>query len=332
MQANSYICTSSSPTEAVLLLEDSLEAETRKALVPYCSLVPTPRQKWRQAKRYSVHDIVFIIFTGAKFYHTRATAARDTWLSRVHTYYFLGETPYPFLPVTVIEDAGADNLSNMKKIFYGLQIIYKQQQAKPLEQRQKWFYIAGCDTYVNTEHVLKRLEPYNHNTPLLIGGHSASEMCYDAVTQKTHPITFPSGGAGFFISIRLFEMIEPYLTNYVESIWPRTSPASDVAIACLAFKLGVRLTEVSGFWAFPPAQTLIMNGIMAFHNDTEPNTYHYVTPSEMHLLDEFYIHQYIDRLVNDNNWLELTKFVRRFVTSHYKLLSIKRQECKLPDY
>lgn len=318
--------------KAELPFENSLKNETNRTLASYCSIVPTPRGNWKSAKRYSEQDVVFVIFTGAKLYHTRATAVRDTWLSRVHNYYFLGETQYPFLPVTVIDNAGVDNLSNMKKIFYGLQIIHKQQQSKPLQERQKWFYIAGCDTYVNTEHILKRLEMYNHNNPLLIGGHGAKQTCHDTITQKTHSITFPSGGAGFFLSVKLFEMMQPHLSNYVENVWPRTSPASDVAFACLAFKLGVKLTEVPGFWAFPPEQTLVMDGIKNFHKDSEPNTYHYVAPSEMYLIDEFYVHQYIDRLINDKNWLELTIFVRRFIMSHYKLLSIKRKECKLPDF
>ncbi|CAF4648760.1 unnamed protein product, partial [Rotaria magnacalcarata] len=73
------------------------------------------------------NDIAFIIFTAAAFFHTRTTAARDTWVSRITNYYFLSATLYPYLPITVVPGAGEDKLSNMKKLFYGLQIIYKQQ-------------------------------------------------------------------------------------------------------------------------------------------------------------------------------------------------------------
>ena len=50
----------------------------------------------------------------------------------------------------------------------------------------------------------------------------------------------------------------------------------------------------------------------------------------MYDLDEFYSFQHIDRLVNDKNWKELTEYIRIFVSSHYEILRIKRNECKLP--
>jgi hypothetical protein len=50
----------------------------------------------------------------------------------------------------------------------------------------------------------------------------------------------------------------------------------------------------------------------------------------MYALDEFYVNQHMDRLINDQNWDELIEFTRRFVSSHYVLLRKKRRECTLP--
>ena len=50
----------------------------------------------------------------------------------------------------------------------------------------------------------------------------------------------------------------------------------------------------------------------------------------MYALDEFYVNQHMDRLINDRNWDEFIEFSRRFVSSHYVLLRKKRRECKLP--
>jgi hypothetical protein len=329
-EKKSYVCDSSFRLKNVSHASNYFMTRSEQMLRSYCALVPIPRHNWQRAQRYAENDITFIIFTGAKFYHSRATAIRDTWLSRVTNYYFLGATPYSPLPVMVITGAGEDKLSNMKKIFYGLEIIYKEQQAKAQEERQKWFYLAGCDTYINVEHIIKRLDSFDYLQPLLIGGHVGKETCFNTVTKKSHPITFPSGGAGFFFSAKLLELMQPHLSNYVENIWPQNSELSDVALTCLAFQLGVHVTQVAGFWAFPPAQTLSMNGRTNFHSDMEPNTYHYVSPDEMYILDEFYVHQYVDRLVNDGNWLELTKFIRGFIVSHYELLASKRKICTLP--
>ncbi|CAF1220542.1 unnamed protein product [Rotaria sp. Silwood1] len=200
----------------------------------------------------------------------------------------------------------------------------------PIQDRQKWFYIAGCDTFVNVEHVLKRLDPFDATQPLLIGGHSGQERCLNAITRKFHPVTFPSGGAGFFFSAKLLELMQPHLSNYVENVWPKGSESSDVALTCLAWTLGVNVTEVAGFWAFSPITTLHQDGQKVFHADSEPNTYHYVSPEEMYYIDEFYAYQHVDRLANDGNWLELTAFIRQFIASHYHLLRLKNKECKLP--
>lgn len=94
--------------------------------------------------------------------------------------------------------------------------------------------------------------------------------------------------------------------------------------------MGIKPSFVPGFWAFSPEQTLKDSGRKQLHADPEPNTFHYVHPLSMYVLDEFYVHQLLDRLDNDRNFDELMKFTRTFVTAHYNLLRIKRRECTLP--
>ena len=301
-------------------------------LYSYCYQVPIPINAWARAEKYKESDISFVIYTASIFYHTRATAVRDTWLSRVTHKYFLGSTPYSYLPVTVIKQAGEDYLSNMQKIFYGLQIIYHQQ--KKSSDPHKWYYLAGCDTFVNVPHIVKRLDSYDYQKPFFIGGHSGTATCPDINNEKLE-IEFPSGGAGFFISSKLLELLIPHLTNYVENIWPRTinecGACSDVALTCLIYRLGIQVNKVSGFWAHNPNRTLELDGRDKLHEDPEPNNFHYVSAGEMYDLDEFYTFLHIDRLINDQNWEELTNYIRVFTASHYELLRIKRAECTLPE-
>jgi hypothetical protein len=300
-------------------------------LYSYCFKVPIPVNEWRRAENYIESDIGFLIYTASIFYHTRATAMRDTWLSRVTHKYFLSATPYSWLPVTVIKGAGEDKISNMKKIFYGLQIVYNQQ--KNSSNPHKWYYLAGCDTFVNVPHVLKRLDSYDYTKPFLVGGHTGLAACPDSNGGK-YQIEFPSGGAGFFISSKLLELIIPYLTDYVENIWPNRmrecDVCSDVALTCLIHKLGIRLTKIPGFWAHNPDNTIRFDGRAKLHMDPEPNNFHYVSNDEMYDLDEFYSFLHIDRLSNDKNLMELTEYIRTFASSHYELLRIKRRECTLP--
>ncbi|CAF3093770.1 unnamed protein product [Rotaria sp. Silwood2] len=165
--------------------------------------------------------------------------------------------------------------------------------------------------------------------PIRVGGHWGHAGC-PGPNGTTFTAEFPSGGAGFFFSMKLLEIMQPHLINYVENVWPRNDAASDCALACLAHQLGVGLTKHVGFWAHAPAFTLRENGRERFHKEPEPNDFHYVQPDEMYALDEFYVNQHMDRLINDENWDELIPFTRRFVSSHYELLRKKRRECTLP--
>jgi hypothetical protein len=189
----------------------------------YCDIVPIPRRNWVPARRYTESDIVFLIYTGASFYHSRATAVRDTWLSRVTHKYFFSSIPYPTLPVTVIEGAGEDYSSNMKKLYVGMQLAYREHN-----QTAKFYYVAGCDTFVNVPHILKRLDSFNYTQPLVVGGYPFGHNCYIKKNVTTYGITYPSGGAGFFLSARMMEMMYPKLTDFFEKDWPISEkPYSD---------------------------------------------------------------------------------------------------------
>ena len=331
--AGSFICDDIDinrfPESSSTPSNDSFDSFRRSTLGKYCEIVPMPRANWTKPQRYTETDIAFVIFTASKFFHNRATAMRDTWLSRISNYYYLSATPYPYLPVTVVPGAGEDRLSNMKKLFYGLQMIYKQQMTMPIEKRQKWFYIIGCDTFILPHHLLKRIENLDYNQPYLVGGNSGRYQCLGK-NRPHETIEYPSGGAGFFFSMKLLENLQPHLSDYVENIWPIDNEISDVAFGCLVKELGYPYIRQPGFWPLPPKGTLEDKGRVNLHAEPEPNNFHYIQPDEMYALDEFYANEHFDRLVNDENWREVVKFSRRFMASHYVLLRKKRKECTLP--
>jgi len=166
---------------------------------------------------------VFIIYTGAGFYQTRATATRDTWLSRVTHKYFFSSTPYSSLPVTVIEGAGEDYNSNMKKLYKGMQIAYEQHN-----QTGKFYFIAGCDTFVNVPHLLKRLDNFDYTSSHLIGGHPFTYPCYRKKNQTIEGVSYPSGGAGFFVSAGLMKAMYSQIESFFVNDWPtEKAPYSD---------------------------------------------------------------------------------------------------------
>ena len=330
----SFVCdnkdTNRFPVSQTTSFDDSFNAYRKNTLIKYCDIVPTPDTQWSTSQTYTEQDIAFIIVTSFQYFHTRATATRDTWLSRITNYYFLSSTPYPYLPVTVVPGAGEDKSSNIKKLFYGLQIIYQQQMKLSALDQQKWFYIIDCDTFILPHHLLKRLDGLDHTKPILLGSYSGRHDCPGEKGKKKVSVEYPSGSAGFFISMKLLELLQPHLNNFIEKVWQDTSELSDIPLSCLAARLGVRLTKQNGFWSQPPAATIAQAGRENFHKETEPNDYHGIKPNEMYALDEFYVNQHMDRLVRDQNWKELVEYNRRFISSHYELLRRKRRECTLP--
>lgn len=292
-------------------------------LKQYCSKIPNPIDGWQRAERYKESDVAFLIATGAPFYRTRARAVRETWASRVTNYYFLSSVPYPSLPVTIIENTGEDYQSNTKKIFLGLEMIYKSQQKLPSSQRHKWYFLVGCDTYVNVPYFLKRLENYDYRKPYFLGGSTAINKCFHK-NGTSYDSVFVGGNTAHVFSAALMESMYPHLSDYVLSVWPQpnhTSTAlSDVALSCLIFSLGHNMTILSGFWRHTPDKVIEEFGLEEALSVKEPSSWHYSHPAMMMDLDEFYAHEFVDRLKNDHNWKELVDFTRLFVTTHYALL------------
>jgi hypothetical protein len=317
------------PVSSAPLFNDTFDKYRVKTLEKYCDIVPIPLFTWEKAATYTEDEVVFVIFTASTFFHTRATAARDTWLSRVTNYYFLSTIPYPYLPATVVPGTTEAKTSNMKKLFDGLRMVYQEQIKLPLMQQPKWFYITTCDTFILPHHLLKRIDGLNFAQPLLVGGQSTLYQCPGPKGKRFY-IDQPSVNAGYFLSIKALELLQPHLNNYSEKVWKDSPELSDAALCCLAAQLQIRLQKREGFWGNTPQQTLTWTGRDKYHKEPEPNNYHYIKPNEMYALDEFYVNQHMDRLIKSQNWRQLSEYSRRFVASHYELIRKKRRECTLP--
>jgi hypothetical protein len=282
-----------------------------KKLKHYCSKIPNPTSGWYRATRYRENDIAFLIYTGAPFYLTRARAVRETWVSRVTNYYFLSSIPHPSLPVTVIHNTGEDYQSNIKKIFDGLKLIYENQQKEPASKRHKWYFLVGCDTYVNVPHLLKRLEAYDFTKPYFIGGCVGFHVCFHK-NGTTYKSPFVGGNSAHVFSAALVEALYPHLSMYIESIWPKpnhsSAALSDVALSCLIFSLGYNMTIIPGFWRNTPDKIIKEFSLKEALAVQEPSSWHYIKPEEMMDLDEFYTYQYIDRLTHDHNVFKMDSF------------------------
>ena len=80
------------------------------------------------------------------------------------------------------------------------------------------------------------------------------------------------------------------------------------------------MTIISGLWRHTPDKVIEEFGLNEALSVQEPSSWHYIQPKQMIDLDEFYAHQYVDRLKHDHNWEELIEFNRIFIATHYEMV------------
>jgi len=159
--------------------------------------------------------------------------------------------------------------------------------------------------------------------PYFIGGSVGQGLCYHK-NKTTYKSPFVGGNTAHVFSAALIEALYPQLSPFVETVWPQpnhsSSGVSDIALSCLIFSLGYKMTILPGFWRRSPKGIIEEFGLRHALRVREPSSWHYIHPLQMIDLDEFYAYQYVDRLMNDQKWMELIDFIRLFIGTHYETL------------
>lgn len=293
---SSYICDEQSSTN----------------LRSYCSKLPVPLNGWTRATRYAENDMAFLIYSESISHSGLLTAMRETWLARVTHKYFLNEISSSWL----LANHTADRLASIEILLRSLEIISNQQ--KQSLHPHKWYYLGGDRTYINIDHILKRLDEYDHTRPLFLGNPTNRTTCKNRQGRK-HSVNYSSFNTGLILSSKLIQLM-------ISQLKEQNIGNLDVALTCSIYRLDVKLTTMSGYWSSENQPWLEWDNQEEKNFDPEPNNFHVISPDEMYDIDEFYSFLQIDRLVHDQNWQELKDYTRRFLTNHYKTLRMKRNK------
>ncbi|CAF1444876.1 unnamed protein product, partial [Rotaria sordida] len=206
-----------------------------------------------------------------------------------------------------------------------------QQQAIDPSKRHKWYVLIGCDTYINVPHLLKQLEPYNFTQPYFIGGSVGEQMCYHK-KGTAYKSLFIGGNTAHVFSAALVQALYPHLSVYVESIWPQpnhTSAAlSDVALSCLIFSLGFKMTILPGFFRRSPNGIIKEFGRKEALKVQEPSSWHYIHPAQMIDLDEFYVYHPINDIKHQLSSFNV-QFIDKSLSGHCHLTKTCAKDLKI---
>jgi len=276
---------------------------------PYADVPPTRRT------RYAPDDIAIGVYTALRFLRTRAHAARDTYLARhpAHRVFFYtgANDSLGLFDVVAVPGAGESYNSAFGKQMHAL--VHMWEHAGDA----KWFYVIGCDTYVFMDYVLPMLDPFDADEPHILGC-CAGNYSLEAIGMKRDPVWFGSGGAGIFLSRALMAKMVPQIDEFVRRVWPPTVPTVDVATAYLAKLQGHRFEVVSNMFATNPEQALKHHHTGA---EVENAVWHFLHPTKMFDMDEFYLNQKLDRIARmpvAHAARLLLEFSRDFVRTHFR--------------
>jgi hypothetical protein len=178
------------------------------------------------------YDVIFCIFGCATIqrYKNQILKINETWGSTAKSYdlkvlFFLGEEKTDLIGPEYIYLKGVQNdlLSASQKQNLGLKYIYETHTCN-------FIYICGTDTYVVTKVLKEKLNDWDRNENICIGGHGEFRYVNGIETY------YHSGGAGIIISFKTLSIIYSELDNMFQN-WiseninhPQLDYACDVAL------------------------------------------------------------------------------------------------------
>lgn len=221
--------------------------------------------------------IKFITLTCEKYHNTRVSKIKETW-GKDQDVIFLSD-------MNVGDDIiGYDYLP---KGYENIHYKYSEFFRKYSDMSYDWYFFTDDDTYVNVNNIKILLDKYISNDPICIGVYG--KLNPDATdkdgnytgfplntiqgSETSLPLTYPSGGAGFILSVESMRVINKYL-NSVDDI-PRCY-SSDVTIGFWIRNSGISPVNMYGFWWTNPVELK--------HDDesiSKSYTYHYVSEKMM---------------------------------------------------
>lgn len=221
--------------------------------------------------------VKYITITCEKYHSTRVQSIRDTW-SKNQDVVFLSDT-------NIAPDiVGFDYL---RKGYENIWMKYREIIKNWTDFTYDWYFFTDDDTFVNVKNVNNLLKNYSVDDKICIGvlgvlnpdatDRGGNKTGFPLRTiqgdQTELPLTYPSGGAGFILSLESMKTINKYL-NTIQDV-PRCYN-SDVTIGFWIRNSGIKNINIEGFWWTNPTE--LQHDVDMIRKSY---TYHYVDEKMM---------------------------------------------------
>jgi hypothetical protein len=151
---------------------DAFQGKWSKLTIPptyWCDKLQNNLSPWVRPL-ITADDVVVGIYTGESLFYSRGSTTRDTWLLNFKHHYIFSSRSEPRLPVIGLLDlpkykhlvVNEESQNAQWAQLIGLKEMYER------SPNQKWYYIVGCDNFVNTDNLLRRLDKFDASKPYVL--------------------------------------------------------------------------------------------------------------------------------------------------------------------
>jgi len=278
-------------------------------------------------------DVAVGLFSGERLIHSRATASLDTWLGRHKHRVVYAATDVPALSVvSLATEFGLRPTTTSLHDVQWAQMLGLADMADRFPDAS-WYYIVGCDNYVNMDNVLPLLEPYDATeTMWLVPTAYANEFApeHEALRRRyptlvaSSTFAWTTGAIGWFLSrpavLEFAREIRTVFTTARNST-VETCNCPDLYTGLILSGLGITPTVVPHL--FERADAYAVDGATSnAHNVPHFAIMHYVTPRSMLMADWRAVHERLDRASCTPG--EFERVARAFVDEHFTTLLRKQ--------
>lgn len=303
----------------------------------FCDKLQNNLDPWVEPK-LSPDDFVIGMYTGERIFYSRSSVVVDTWLHRFKHHYLYAALGEPSIPVQGLEKYNLkpeyrDSYVTAYVQIWGLKDLYYK------NPNAKWYYIVGCDTFLNSDYMMRALESFDPSKDWWI-----SSGVYPNTFQKNENLTgwdkwwgkgnkkfdWFTGAVGWFLSNSVMkayaENIDKFMTdNNIRKICYCPDKITGMVLSLL----GYHITKFPNEWVRGwNAMAVDGKSHNMYSGTKEYVQYHYVSPYKMAMAEHRVTHEKLDRIINAGDPNRVVSFFREFIDKHYSVLKRRMRQVK----
>ena len=356
-------------------LEDRAVRDSPAARHPqwYCDKMHSNVDPWVAPRSGAPTDADFAlgIFSGESLIFSRATAVRDTWIGRgrlksriftsskqpVHGSHGFDGDSRPQRSFDghahegIMHDPGGkERLMSKDREYASVQYtqLFGLAELYRLYPRKKWYWIGGCDVYLNMDYIYRVLEPYANpmfepywvaynRYPIKKLKPAIKVAPWNATwwpKYKGAGFTWSSGGTGWFLSnpvAKAFsDNIDAFVRVHGKRVLNSICLCPDKLTGILLSLLGFDIDELPRYWAraFNPYPADSAAGHVRTYRSREYAVYHYVAPRQMYAVDQRALHEKLDRMLNANMHEEIAAWFKTLRREHARAVRHRHDDLR----